>query len=1211
MQLKPTKVSSPVLKQLLAIFAVSICILLASSVASYYSLNQMIESSRWVNHTYQVLVEAENMISHVKDAETSQRGYLLTHNDKYLKPYTGAYERTIRSLNHLYDLTRDNEQQQQNLKKLQLLIEKKYARLQEVLDMDAAGKLATYENRAYLANGSGIMDDIRLLVNTIKISENKLLDERTETQKRFIGYTPVLIILAFVISLIITIVSYLRIKRDMEAQQQKQLEEEAKYKETTRRISVIEGITQQIAAGQYDVRSHDNEDDELGRIANALNSMVISLQHNFVQLERRNWVQTGSVKISDAIRGKLHLETLTENLVNTISAYLDAPVATFYTTGEDGSLKLQASYAAANAPLTIRKGEGILGQSIKSEKTILINNLPPGYSNMITSSTGSMAPSYVLAIPFIYGEEIMGALEICFVRKPSDEEIELLENNKETIAISINTVMTLKKVQELLEETQSQTEELQVQHNELENLNAELEAQTQKLQASEEELKVQQEELQQTNKELEQRSHLLEEKNIEVHKKAEELALSTRYKSEFLANISHELRTPLNSILLLSRLFTENNDKNLNEDQLEYARVIQSSGNGLLGLIDEILDLSKIEAGKMDLDYHSVSTSQILEDMHAMFKQLALEKNITFTVSAETGVPGMIETDRTKVDQVLRNLLSNALKFTAQGSVTLKITPTPDPGMICFAVKDTGIGIPLDKQSLVFEAFQQADGSTKRKFGGTGLGLSISRELVKLLGGEIRLTSKENEGSEFAVYLPVNKPEIAEKKDLDLVYEGTRQHAPSVTDEEFEQKVRSATDKYIATVIPENVEDDRNSVTANSKTILIIEDDVNFARSLLKYTRTQGYKGIVAVRGDEGMDLALKYLPAGILLDIQLPVKSGWEVMDQLKSNPKTRHIPVHIMSSYQVKNESLLKGAIDFINKPVAYESMKGIFEKIEFVLNRNSRQVLIMEDNTKHAKALSYFLETFNIDSKIKSSIPDSIKALKNKEADCVIIDVGLPDANAYQLLEEAKKTPGLENLPVIIFTGKSISMSEEMRIKQYADSIIVKTAHSYQRMLDEVSLFLHVVAENKPQKPEAAKADYSKKGALRDILNNKTVLVADDDVRNIFSLSKSLENLQMNVVTAINGKEALERLEQDPSIDIVLLDMMMPEMDGYETAKKIRENAAWKKLPVIAVTAKAMSGDRDKCINAGASDYISKPVDIDQLLSLLRVWLYETSH
>ncbi|MBE9462521.1 response regulator [Dyadobacter subterraneus] len=1201
----PATSSNSIIRQLQIVFSVSVVLLVLSLFASFYSTQKLILNSQLVNHTNQVLIEAENIISYIKDAETGQRGFLVTLDPQFLQPYNGSYEKVSASYNTLILLTSDNPVQQKNLETAKSLYESKFMQMQKVIDKTKKNEQAAFDTEARqkeMLKGKQVMDDLRVVIERIKTEENKMLKERTEAQQVYITYTPVLLVIAALISIMITGFAYFRIKKDLDDRLKKQKEAEAKYIETTQRINVIEGITKLVSEGDYSVRSSDRMDDELGRISIALNSMTGSLEQTFNDLSNKNWLQTGTVKLSDAIRGERILKNLAENLINTITGYINAPLGTVYILDKDWNYKLTGNFAATHAPEIIKGGEGLAGQVIKNKSSVIIRDLPENYIT-VNSSLGTTPPTCLVILPLVYANECIGIIEIGLLREPAPLEIQFLKDNLEMLSIGVNAALDYVKLQDFLEETQAQSEELQTQHNELENLNAELEAQSQKLQASEEELRVQQEELQQTNGELEERSSLLEEKNLEIEKKAEELELTTRYKSEFLANMSHELRTPLNSILLLSRLLAENDEKNLNSDQVEYATVIQSSGNGLLGLIDEILDLSKIEAGKMDLDFARVSVRDITNDIRALFNQVAKEKNLEFKITVDDNVPAFIETDRMRLEQILKNLISNALKFTSKGSVELSVKSNPDDAKtLSFSVKDTGIGIPPEKQQLIFEAFQQADGSTKRKYGGTGLGLSISRELIKLLKGEITLVSESGKGSEFILYLPVSPNQNHQIQE-------SRSFFGTSKPEAFVAKKEEIIDtRFVSTVIPESIPDDRSSISEKDKSILIIEDDTNFAKSLLDYTRKKGYKGIVAVRGDEGLELAESFKPQGILLDIQLPVMSGWDVMDRLKSNPKTRHIPVHIMSSHKLKNESLMKGAVDFIDKPMALDKMQEIFKKIEYVLSRKSKKVLIVEDNPQHAKALAYFLETFNINSELRSNISEGIEALKNKQVDCVILDMGIPDKQAYETLEEAKKNPGFENLPIIIFTGKSLSMTEELRIKQYADSIIVKTAHSYQRMLDEVSLFLHVVEESK--KPQVRDGDFKKLGALEQILQGKTVLVADDDVRNIFSLTKSLENYKMNVITALDGQEALQKLHENPSIDVVLLDMMMPQMDGYETARRIRENYQWKNLPVIAVTAKAMTGDREKCINAGASDYITKPVDIDQLMSLLRVWLYEKS-
>ena len=619
-------------------------------------------------------------------------------------------------------------------------------------------------------------------------------------------------------------------------------------------------------------------------------------------------------------------------------------------------------------------------------------------------------------------------------------------------------------------------------------------------------------------------------------------------------------------------------------------------------MIDEILDLAKIESGKMTLEHQTIMLNDVVKDLKNLFDPILKQKSLQFNIIIDEDVNKSIETDRLRLDQVLRNLLSNAAKFTSKGSITLHIKNDPkQKDFVIFSVKDTGIGIPADKQKVIFEAFQQADGSTRRKFGGTGLGLSISREIARLLGGELTLSSKENEGSDFSLIIPVIK-----KDDIEITETDQNKVETIKDDAEIIQNILSdniITSKSLK--IPDDVDDDREAIKEGDKVILIVEDDTNFAKALLKYSRLQDYKGVVVVRGDLALSAAMQYHPSAILLDIQLPVKDGWQVMDELKSTTATRHIPVHMMSSLKAKQESLMKGAVDFINKPVAMEEMNKVFRKIEETIRKSSQKVLIVEENARHASALSYFLSSYDIGLSVENNVEDSVKALYSDKVDCVILDIAAFRGKEYEIVESIKSNEGLENLPIIIFTEHSLSTSEELKIKQYADSIVVKTAHSYQRILDEVGLFLHLVAEKNNTEETKSKT----LGSLTEVLSGKKVLITDDDARNIFSLTKALEKYKVEVILAMDGKQALEQIDKNPDIDVVLMDMMMPEMDGYETIREIRKMPKYKRLPIIAVTAKSMIGDRDKCITAGASDYISKPVDIDQLLSLLRVWLYES--
>ncbi|MGN7203620.1 response regulator [Pedobacter sp. SAFR-022] len=1178
----------------------SLLILFITSLASFISIRNLVKSSELVAHSNEVIFKTNQIISHLKDAETGQRGYLLTGEQVFLEPTVGAKAKALDLINEVAAETKDNQFQQKNLEKLHVIVDRRLDMIMRLIDVRTKGGDISVNA---LLEGKDLMDEARSIITMMQTEENRILQSRTEELNKFAGYTPILIIIAAIISIFITIYFYRKVYKDFYAKMELQRALEEKNREIDYRIGVIRDLASQISAGNYDIRLDDQQTDGLGSLTGHLNAMAESLKKSFSLLEEKEWQQAGIATLNDKMVGEKTVAQLTSDVLENIVEHTNSQVAAFYLL-EDKELHLVSSFAlaAGHAKTRVKVGEGLVGQVADSGKLMVLNDIPQDELT-ISYTSGETVARNVVAVPVYRDRALMGIMEFGSLTTYTPQQLAFLREVSHNIGIAIHVSQNRKKLQEFLEETQAQAEELQAQHSELEGLNAELEAQSQKIQTSEEELRVQQEELLQSNQELEERTSLLEEKNQmiqernrDIQLKAEQLEQSTKYKSEFLANMSHELRTPLNSILLLSKLMSENND--LDKEYIEYAEVIQSSGQGLLGLIDEILDLSKIEAGKMKLEFSDVNIGEVATDMRSLFNPLAKNKQLQLLIELDEDVK-TLNTDKMRLEQVLKNLLSNAIKFTTAGEVRLSVSKDERGRNILFKVTDTGIGIPENKQSLIFEAFQQADGSTRRKYGGTGLGLSISRELAKLLGGEIELTSKENIGSEFTLSLPIERGTTTEDASF---------AEPVVVKQVYPEKVAEPLpERYTVPNIPKDVEDDRDDIQEGDKIILIIEDDTNFAKTLLNFTRKRSYKGIVAVRGDVGIELANHYKPLAILLDIQLPVKDGWQVMEELKSNPATRPIPVHIMSSMEVKKESLLRGAIDFINKPVALEHMSQIFQKLEHALSRFPKKVLIVEENRQHAEALNYFLSNYNIQTQVANNVTESIGALSKQEVDCVILDMGVPDTNAYDTLETIKKTKGLENLPIIIFTGKNLSKGEEARIKQYADSIVVKTAHSYQRILDEAGLFLHLVEEQaagtKPGKilPERF-------GGLYEVLNNKTVLIADDDVRNIFSLTKALEQHKMKVLAATDGKEALQVLKENPLVDIVLMDMMMPEMDGYETTKQIRKIPAYKQLPILAVTAKAMMGDREKCIAAGASDYISKPVDVDQLTSLLRVWLYD---
>jgi len=1186
----------------------SLLILIASSVASYLSIQRQMDHRESLSQSRKSITAVKDVLVALLDAETGSRGYQLTGKESFLEPYNRSLSEYSKAIERAKSLHISDQKQLNRLHDLEKNVNSNIDNLKQFVQNRRNGVIMTQQQ---ILLSKSYMDKCRQIVRDFVQYEENQLENKNKDLNRSSGTTVMFIIVSAIAAVIVTLFFYFKLRADLIRRDKLEKELRSKDLEISRRVSAVQQIANRVANGDYSQKAVDHSQDDLGDLVDSLNHMIDSLKKSFEKINKSDWRQKGLALLNESLVGNKTVKEVSEASLNQLVEYSKCINGALYLFDE-GILKLSTAFGLESTmKKTFEPGEGMVGQAFANEKMQVYNNL--NEDNFAVSFASSRIKiSSILLFPVHADGHCIGILELGSASDFEEEKINYFAECSRNIGIALNAAKGREKEQQLLEETQAQSEELQVQHAELENLNTELEAQTQKLQASEEELKVQQEELMQANAELEERSRMLEEKNhliaernSEIQKKVEELALSTKYKSEFLANMSHELRTPLNSILLLSRLMAENPDENLNEDQIESAKVIQSSGSSLLTLIDEILDLAKIESGKMSLEYQDVVIDDVLKDLKSLFNPVIQEKKIRFDIHIDTDVEKTIETDRLRVDQVLRNLLSNALKFTTEGSIDLSITKDPkNKDFIVFTVKDTGIGIPEEKQAIIFEAFQQADGSTRRRFGGTGLGLSISREIARLLGGELTLKSKVNEGSEFSLIIPVkavteiSQPETDQHL-VDIIREDVEEIQNILEDTESQQPL-----PIEILPIPEAIDDDRDTITAQDKVILIVEDDIHFAKALLKYARMNQYKGVVVVRGDYALSAAVQYHPQAILLDVQLPVKDGWQVMDELKSNAVTRHIPVHMMSVLQLEKESLMKGAIDFINKPMALDKMTDVFRKIEEALLKSPQKVLIVENNAKHASALAYFLSNFNISLSVENNVEDSVKALTSSHVDCVILEAS--KGNEYQIIESIKSYEGLENLPIIIFTEHSLSKSEELKIKQYADSIVVKTAHSYERILDEVGLFLHLV-EEKNNSVETARNKVL--GSLTEVLSGKKILITDDDVRNIFSLTKALEKYKVEVVVAMDGKHALQQIKEHKDIDVILMDMMMPEMDGYETIKEIRKMPALTRLPIIAITAKSMIGDREKCIEAGASDYISKPVDIDQLLSLLRVWLYES--
>jgi CheY-like chemotaxis protein/signal transduction histidine kinase len=994
----------------------------------------------------------------------------------------------------------------------------------------------------------------------------------------------------------------------------------------TRRIILpvlkLSGITQLVARGQLDQEITIRARNEIGELARNFNEMLSSLRRATRENERQNWIKTGQAELNDRLRGEMDIATLARDTITYLAKYLNAQVAALYLSDEENKkLQLVGSYAykkRKNLSNQFEFGEGLVGQAAIEKKSILLTNVPDDYI-AVTSGLGEAVPRNILVLPFMHEEKVKGVIELGSLAEFSESDLDFLKEVTEGIAIAIHTAQSRQQLNDLLIETQNQAEELQTQQEELKQANEELEEHTKILKESEERLQAQQEELKQTNEELEEQTQLLEEqkttvqqKNLELIKaqksledKAEELESSSKYKSEFLANMSHELRTPLNSIQLLSKLMADNKDGNLTEKQVEFSRTINSSGSDLMALINEVLDLSKVEAGKMELQIEDIYLQDVARTMERNFQPLAQEKRLSFKIiDLADNLPLKIRTDRQRIEQIMRNLLSNAFKFTSKGSVTLTINRHNhqvdlsksglDPEKaIALSVSDTGIGVPEDKQKVIFEAFQQSDGTTSRKFGGTGLGLSISRELAKLLGGEIVLESEEEKGSTFTLYLP----ETLDSRVGAQKAEGKEPlaYAPGPMHNE-KQSDKPETGEFIP--------DDRKEISPDDKSILIIEDDYTFAKTLSDLTREKGFKVLVAEDGETGLYLADYYKPSAIVLDYGLPGMDGGAVMSKLADNPHTRHIPVHFISASDKKREVMKMGAVGFLTKPVSVEALKQVYDTIEHTISTKVRNLLIVEDNENQRKAIAELIGNGDIMITGVATGKEAYDLLQSKRFDCIILDLGLPDMSGVELLTRIRQNEDAFHTPVIVYTGRDLTREEETMLNEYAESIIIKGANSLEVLLDKTILFLHHVVANLPEEQKGARSmTHDKESRLK----GKKILLVDDDMRNVFAITSTLEEKGMQILVGKNGKEALEYLDKNPDVDLVLMDVMMPEMDGYEASKEIRKQERFKDLPIIALTAKAMKGDRARCIEAGSSDYLAKPVDTEKLLSMMRVWLY----
>ncbi len=985
-----------------------------------------------------------------------------------------------------------------------------------------------------------------------------------------------------------------------------------------------------IAEGDYSISVVPRSEQDTLNLA--LYSMTKTLNENALYNKQQDWFKTGINKLDTELSGHNNLENLAENTIIFLSQYLESHFGLFYVHDtETDEFQLRASYAVDYELNTITKnikrGQGLIGQ-VANDKQILLLDVPNETPIRLTTGEKIVSAQHYVYCPLLFDNQTLGVILLARIDAFSEQSLQYLRTASDNIAIAIQTVTSSEKVRKLLSQTQEQAHELAIQQEELRQANEELQEQTQALRVSEEHLQTQQEELKVTNEELEERTKALEiqrdavsQKNREleiarkeIEQKALDLEQASQYKSEFLANMSHELRTPLNSILVLSQLLGDNKKKHLDPKELEYAKTINASGSDLLELINEILDLSKVESGKIDLHLEKLYFDDLSAFIRKSFGPMAERKGLELFVNIGNHLPEFIISDAQRVYQIVKNLYSNALKFTHEGSVTMNIYHVKDTTalsaqslkgdeVIAFAVADTGIGIPDDKLQLIFDAFQQADGTTSRKYGGTGLGLSISKAFTSLLGGELMVESKEGLGTTFTLFLPYKHPD---SEGVVKVATDNKEMEKSVTDEnvQYTTLAKSVTNSSQATVLPE-ASDDRNSLMTEDKILLVVEDDPNFARLMYDLAHEHKFKCLIANDGEAGLHYADFYTPTAIILDLGLPGIDGYEVLDRLKKNHRTRHIPVHIVSASDKTSQSLKGGAIGYLHKPVSKESLEDVFTRIEEVVINPMKRLLIVEDEDIMRKSIHGLMAGDNITIVEVDSGEEAIEKLQEGKFDCMILDLGLKNMSGFDLLEIIKKDEKYHSLPIVVYTGHELTKDEDLKLQRYADSIILKGARSFERLLSETTLFLHQIESKLTEK----KQEILKKIHNReDVLSNKTILIVDDDMRNVFALSSVLETYNMTIIIAKNGRDGIEKLNENEKINLVLMDIMMPEMDGYEAMKLIRKETKYKKLPIIALTAKAMKDDREKCLAAGANEYLAKPVNTEKLLSLLRVWLYQ---
>ena len=931
---------------------------------------------------------------------------------------------------------------------------------------------------------------------------------------------------------------------------------------------------------------------EVAELKDNINTMIGNLRLTTQVNTEQDWLKTNLARFTNMLQGQRDLTTVGRLLLTELAPLVNAHVGVIYQTEsvENPQLRLLSAYAGDSAnphPQAVQFGQGLIGQCAMDKRPRLVSDIP-GDAVPINSALLRVIPKNLVVLPVLFENQVKAVIELSSISSFTTSQMTFLEQLTDNIGIVLNSIEATMQTEGLLKQSQQLAGELQTQQKELQQTNEQLEQKAQQLA--------------ERNVEVERKNQEIEQARRALEEKATELSLTSKYKSEFLANMSHELRTPLNSILILGQQLTENPDGNLSAKQVEFARTIHGAGTDLLNLISDILDLSKIESGTVTVDAEEILTSSLLETVGRPFRHEADNRRLSFNIDVDENLARSMVTDFKRLQQVLKNLLSNAFKFTAEGGVTLNVSAAVGgwsaehpilnhaPAVVAFEVTDTGIGIPLEKQKLIFEAFQQADAGTSRKYGGTGLGLAISRELAGLLGGEIHLRSAPGKGSTFVLYLPLkySGPTVA-----------PRAPAPSPFASTPALQVAATQERVI-----EQLPDDRLNLEPGDNILLIVEDDPHYARVLIDLARDKSFKVLVASRGAEALELAKQFQPAAVSLDVFLPDMLGWTVLSQLKHNPLTRHIPVQIITLDEDRQHALARGAFSFVNKPTTTEGVSAALSQIKEYAKPRRKRLLIVEDNAAEQMSITELLGHDDIEILTADTGADALSTMRNQPCDCVVLDLRLPDMSGFEVLDRLRNDETLSNVPVVVFTGRELSAEEDAELHTMARSIVVKGVELPERLLDETSLFLHRVITELPVEKQRM---LEKLNSSDEDLVGKTALLVDDDARNIFALSSVLERRGMKVLTATTGHEAVALVESNPNIAIVLMDIMMPQMDGYQTIGVIRQDPSFGRLPIIALTAKAMKGDREKCLEAGASDYLAKPVNTEQLLLAIRMWLH----